>query len=164
MNDLSPNGILSLTRGDTCLFPLFLNAGTDQQPIRYVLHDTVVGGQIIGTDEVFVAIEEPNQRFEDARVKQKYTKKNLNRYGDVVIVFSHEDTKCLLPGKYYYEIKAKFIKRLTDIDNDSYGVFYTFENGELVQKILPQEYNPNSIYFDIVVNTVTPRRELYIEE
>lgn len=101
MSCLDKNNIISLNRGDTWSKPLFINQGTDLCPMRYILKDG---------DEIFFALMEPNEPFEFALVKKKYTSKDLNKYGDVVIKLEHDDTKCLLPGKYYYQIKAKFIR------------------------------------------------------
>lgn len=101
------NNIITITRGDTFSPPLFINAGSDLKPVRYELGDY---------DEVYLGIMEPNQPFENAIVKKRYTKANINEYGDVKVRFEHDDTKCLVPGKYFYEIKAKFIKEDGSVD------------------------------------------------
>lgn len=119
--DISNNNVVRLTRGDTFTVPLFLNKGTALKPLRY----TVKEG-----DEVYLAIMEPNQPFESAILKKVFTHENLNEYGDVLIELEPDDTQCLVPGKYYYQVKAKFIK-----ENDK-----------------------------IVVNTVVPKTEFWIEE
>lgn len=41
MQDISNNGIITLTRGDTFTAPLFLNVGQEIKPIRYKLKDGV---------------------------------------------------------------------------------------------------------------------------
>ena len=98
--NISNDGIIKLTRGDTVQLPLFINKGTAMQPVRYELQDG---------DEVYLALMQPNQYFEDAILKKKFTKDNLNDHGDVLIRFESEDTVQLIPGKYYYQIKAKFL-------------------------------------------------------
>lgn len=98
---LGNNNIVNLTRGDSFSVPLFLNKGTGLKPLRYVLKEG---------DEVFLAIMEPNQQFENAILKKVYNTDNLNKNGDVVIELEPEDTECLIPGKYFYQIKAKFIR------------------------------------------------------
>lgn len=100
MIDIDKNNRIAVTRGDSFSCPLFLNKGTDYKPLRRVLKDN---------EEVYLAIMEPNQRFEDAIVKKVYTKDNLNKNGDIIISIEHDDTRCLIPGKYYYQIKALFI-------------------------------------------------------
>lgn len=115
MVSLGDDGVITMNRGDTAKFPLFINKGTSLQPSRYELGDK---------DQVFLALMEPNQPFEEALLKQKYTKADLNKYGDIVITFKHDDTKCILPGKYYYQIKALLYN---EEDND-------FDVNTIVQK------------------------------
>lgn len=98
MVSIDKNNIITMTRGDTFSTPLFINSGKALSPIRY----TLVEG-----DEVFLALMEPNQPFEKAILKKRYDYENLNDHGDVVIKIEHNDTRCLLPGKYFYQIKAK---------------------------------------------------------
>ena len=98
MFDVSQNNLIAVTRGDSFSVPLFINKGTDVKPIRYTIGDK---------DEIYLAIMEPNQIFEQALVKKVFTNKDLNKYGDVYIDIDHEDTRCLLPGKYFYQIKAR---------------------------------------------------------
>ena len=96
MIDLSRNGIIEVNRGDSFELPLFINQGTDITPIRYNMKDS--------NSEVYVGVMEPNQPFERAIIRKKYTKDDVNENGDIVIKFSSNDTVCLLPGKYYYQI------------------------------------------------------------
>lgn len=98
MFDISRDNVISITRGDSAKFPLFINTGTELKPIRYVLEEG---------DEVYLAIMQPNQYFENAIVKKKYTDEDLNDHGDVLIKIRPEDTEQLIPGKYYYQIKSK---------------------------------------------------------
>ena len=92
------NNIIQLTRGDSVRYPLFINAGSDMNIVRYELHDN---------DRVYFALMEPNQPFECALVKQIYSKDDLNDYGDIVIKLTPDDTAALIPGKYYYQIKLR---------------------------------------------------------
>ena len=96
---VSNDGNVVINRGDTVNFLLFINKGTEMQPLRYIPQEG---------DTIFVGITEPNQPFECAILKQKYTNANLNADGDVVIKLTPKDTECLKPGKYFYEIKLKF--------------------------------------------------------
>lgn len=99
--DISNNNVVRLTRGDTFTVPIFLNKGTALKPLRYVLKEG---------DELYLGIMEPNEPFECAILKKVFTKDNLNEFGDVLIELEPKDTECLIPGKYYYTVKAKFIK------------------------------------------------------
>lgn len=105
MFNVDVSGRITLTRGDTASPSLFLNKGTDLKPLRHILQDG---------EEVYFAIMEPNQPFECAIVKKLLTKDNLNKNGDVVINIEHDDTRCLLPGKYFYQIKASIYNSETD--------------------------------------------------
>lgn len=100
MFNIDKNGIIYVNRGDSFELPLFINKGTDLVPLRWDIKNTGA--------EVFFALTEPNQMFEDALVRKKYTQDDINELGDVVIKMTHDDTKCLCPGKYYYQIKLKF--------------------------------------------------------
>ena len=109
MFDVSQNNKVVVTRGDTFSVPLFINRGTELKPLRYTLKEN---------DELYLAIMEPNQPFERALIKKVYSYENLNKYGDVLIEIEHDDTRCLEPGKYYYQVKA----RLYDSEKDKYDV------------------------------------------
>lgn len=96
-------GECNLNRGDNCEFTVFINTGTNLSPVQYRLTDK---------DILYLAIEEPNQPFENAIVKKKITTENslLDIDGNIIIKLVPEDTECLMPGLYYYEIKAKLYK------------------------------------------------------
>mgnify|MGYP006978912815 CR=1 FL=1 len=102
---IDQNNILSVTRGDTFEVPLFINQGNDLKPMRYTVNDK---------DEIYLAVMQPDQYFENAILKKKYTKADINSYGDIVIRIEHDDTKCLIPGKYYYQVKGKIYNLDTD--------------------------------------------------
>lgn len=113
MIDLSRNGIIEVNRGDSFELPLFINQGTDITPIRYNMKDS--------NSEVYVGVMEPNQPFERAIIRKKYTKDDVNENGDIVIKFSSNDTVCLLPGKYYYQIKIKLYNNY-DNNKEDYNI------------------------------------------
>lgn len=87
-----------MNRGDSGQFPLIINLGTPMNPIIHKLDNN---------DTVYLAIEEPNQPFEDAIVKKVYAPGDrvLDANGDLIIKIKPDDTVALMPGKYYYEIK-----------------------------------------------------------
>ena len=100
MFDILKNGTIYVTRGDSFDVTLYINMGTDISPIRYKLTENT-------TSEVYLALMEPNQPFENAILKKKFTYKDVNENGDVVIHFQSKDTQCLIPGKYFYQIKLR---------------------------------------------------------
>ncbi len=100
MLNVDKNNIVAVTRGDTFSIPIFLNKGTAINPVRYVLGDN---------DTLYVGIMEPNQPFEQAIIKKKYTKDDLNTHEDIVLRLESSDTVCLIPGKYYYQVKLDMV-------------------------------------------------------
>lgn len=98
MLNLTKNRILTIKRGDTCSFPIFINAGTQLTPVRFDLRD-------YPTAYILFAVMEPNQDFDKAILKKTYTYHDVNDNGDVVVKFTPKDTAFLAYGKYYYEIK-----------------------------------------------------------
>ena len=100
MIDISKDNLISFPRGESFTAPLFLNKGTDNRPMRHVLQDG---------EKIYLSIMEPNEPFEKGIIKKVFTKDNLNKNGDVLIEIEHDDTRCLLPGKYFYQIKGEFI-------------------------------------------------------
>lgn len=161
--DIDNQNMISLTRGDSAVFSLFLNKGTDLLPLRYIIHDIFEDDEIVAREEVYLALEEPNQPFENAIVKKVFNSCNVDKKGDIIIDFKHDDTKCLIPGKYYLEIKAKLIE-IADVDEYTCGIFYTSENGRLVEKVLPTEYEQGKIYYNVDINTVVQRTQFTLLE
>lgn len=101
MLSISQNKIISLSRGDSCKMPLFINNGTAIAPIRYNLNDHKEA-------VIYFSLMEPNRYFEQGFVKRVYNKDNWNltKQGDLIIEFTPQDTMYIMPGKYFYEIKA----------------------------------------------------------
>lgn len=101
MINISNNGFISMHRGDTFTVPLFINMGTKEDPIRLYMSQHP-------NAEVFLGIMEPNQPFEQALIKKRFTASNeFNQFGDLVVSFKDIDTLNILPGLYYYCIKAR---------------------------------------------------------
>lgn len=128
MLTISNNGIITVNRGDDFSVPLFINRGTELAPVRYVLKDDdeiylgifsagadylldTDGTKFFIEDEItYLGIPEIDTYFENAVVRKTFTKDNLNENGDVILKFAHVDTRFLLPGNYYYQIRAKITK------------------------------------------------------
>lgn len=100
MFNISKDNIVTMSRGDSWSAPIFLNKGTAVNPIRRV---------ITKDESIYLGIMEPNQPFEKAIVKKVYTIRDLNANNDVVVHIDPEDTECLIPGKYFYQIKSRLI-------------------------------------------------------
>ena len=115
MFNITNEGIISLSRGDSVSMPLFINAGSDVYPIRYELKDN---------DILYLGICLPEQLFENAILKKVYTSDNwvINEHGDLVVSLTPNDTELLAPGLYYY------IMKLVTVDE--------LDNSEKVQTII----------------------------
>lgn len=87
---------ITINRGDTYSFPLYVNIGTQIAPEKLRLTDTM---------SVYVGVTEPNQKFENAIIRKKYTAEDMDKNKDIKITFYPEDTVNLKEGKYYIEIK-----------------------------------------------------------
>ena len=106
MVSVSKDNIISLNRGDTIQLPIFLNSGSDLKPVRYDLHEK---------DELYFGVMEPNQPFEHALLRKKFTTDSpKDKKGFTLIRIEHEDTRSLIPGKYFYQIK---LRKYDDLNN-----------------------------------------------
>lgn len=98
MFNIAYNGIITVNRGDSFRLPMMLNYGTNLEPLKYQMSQRSI---------VYFAVMEPNQPFEDALIKKKYTADDVDADGNIVIKFRPQDTQCVLPGKYYYQVKLQ---------------------------------------------------------
>ncbi len=110
MFNIAFNGIITVNRGDSFSFPLTINFGTSLDPLNYGL------GEL---DKVYFAVMEPNQPFETALIKKVFTRADVNENNEIMIKFKPKDTLCVLPGKYYYQIK---LQRFNSNDPEDYDV------------------------------------------
>lgn len=104
------NGIIELNRGDTVTFPIYINIGTRLCPVIYEMRgcDEPDHGEEPYTDNLYFAIMEPNQRWEDAIVKKTFDYKDFDHEHLCAIVHLYpEDTEYLNPGTYYYQVKLR---------------------------------------------------------
>ena len=97
MINVSNNGIVQLIRGDYAELHIFLNAGSNLYPQEYPITDGTV---------FYFGICEPHQPFENAIVRKRYTKENVDEEGYLKVVLESSDTEFLHEGKYYYSLKA----------------------------------------------------------
>ena len=98
MFKISSNGIITVNRGDAFDFPLTLNLGSSMIHEKYNMEPT---------DVLYLGIMEPNQQFETAIVRKMFTYEDLDEDNNIIINFWPEDTVCLIPGKYYYQVKLE---------------------------------------------------------
>lgn len=110
MFNIAYNGIITVNRGDSFRLPMVLNYGTNLEPMNYQMSQSSI---------VYFAVMEPNQPFEDALIKKKYTMDDADADGNIVIKFRPQDTQCVLPGKYYYQVK---LQRFNSNDPEDYEV------------------------------------------
>ena len=100
MFHISSNGIVTVNRGDSFELPITLNIGSCMDREEYKLSDK---------DALYVGVMEPNQPFETAIIRKKITSKDLSMDERIRVRFWPEDTVCLLPGKYYYQVKLQTV-------------------------------------------------------
>lgn len=110
MFNVAYNGIITVNRGDSFSLPLVLNAGTNLNPLAYTLSENTI---------IYFGVMEPNQPFENALIRKRYTLKDCDEHGNVIIKFKPQDTQCVLPGKYYYQVK---VQRFNSDDPNDYEV------------------------------------------
>ena len=102
------NGIIRIIRGDTQEFTLVLQTGDRLNPESY---------EVTKEDSFYFGITEPNKIFQDSIVKKVYDINNFefDDQNNLVIRLNPNDTNYLLPGTYYYSIKA-VTKRANEAD------------------------------------------------
>jgi hypothetical protein len=96
MVSISKNGIITINAGDKFETAVFINGGSELEPVRYILKND---------DKLLWVIVEPNKPFECGVVRKILTKDDLNDNNDPVLKLKSSDTLNLLPGTYYYEAR-----------------------------------------------------------
>lgn len=91
------NNIITLVRGDTLKCPIYINIGTNIDPIYYVLQEN---------DKLYFGLMECNQKFENAILKKTMTSETeKTEVGLPILTINPADTEYLHPGRYYYSVK-----------------------------------------------------------
>lgn len=99
MFDISNNGIITITRGDSAVTNLYINLGTECCPDIFDINQWPHA-------KVYLGITEPHMPFEQALVRKVFDIKDFDESGKVLkIKFKTEDTENLVPGLYYYSVK-----------------------------------------------------------
>lgn len=97
MFNKSNTNIITMNRGDTVEFSLYLNAGTNMGPKPF---DLSAGAKI------YFYILFPNEKFENAYLRQTYGKEDIAEDGyNLTVRLSSEDTISMPTGKYYYSVR-----------------------------------------------------------
>lgn len=104
MASINNLGGITLTRGDCFKAPLFINIGTESEPIRLNVN-------IFPELEVYLGVYLPGSRFENSLIRKRFTDKDCNEHGDVVISIEPQDTLKLRSGTYMYTIKARIYSK-----------------------------------------------------
>lgn len=113
-------GVITLNRGDCFKTPLFINIGTEKEPIR-------LDFKKFPNVEVYFGIYVPGYKFENSFIVKKFTYLDSNSNGDVIVSFEPNDTFYIKPGRYKYSVKARM---------------YSVEYGEWVGTVI----NENDFY------------------
>ena len=94
---IKKNNVFTMNRGDTAIMNFNVNVELPENVI---------------VDKLYLGITEPNQYFEDALIKKTFEiNKDItitaeNNIWSFSIQINPEDTVDIIPGTYYYEVKA----------------------------------------------------------
>ena len=97
---IKKNNVFTMNRGDTATMNFNVNVELPE--------DVII-------DKLYLGITEPNQYFEDALIKKTFeinkdiTITDENNIWSFSIQIDPEDTVDIIPGTYYYEVKASGI-------------------------------------------------------
>lgn len=97
MFNIASNGIVTVNRGDSFTLPIVLRQGSSMVDELY---------ELTPQDTLYIGIMEPNQPFETAILRKKVSYADTEG-GNIQVYFNPNDTQCLLPGKYYYQVKLE---------------------------------------------------------
>lgn len=123
MVNISNNGFISVHRGDSFKIPLFINGGTEDNPVKVYIRNHPQAN-------IYLGVMEPNQRFEEAVIKKKYSSdSSITNFGDLYVKFKPSDTEYLLPGLYYYSVKAEITQVQHNVNYDMAGTAYILVYG-----------------------------------
>lgn len=99
MFQLSPTQVITMNRGDSASFQIFINKGN-------ILEDIPL--QLTDSDTVYFGVMQPGFLFENAILRKCYSGTDVVD-GILTIELKPQDTLNLLPGTYYYEIKLRTV-------------------------------------------------------
>ena len=138
MGSKSPNGIITLMRGDSFCTPIIINIGTILNPKYYALK---------AQDKIYFGLMEPNQAFEDAVLKKVYDfTSDRDADGHILLKLNPSDTENLLVGQYYYMIKLRTVNDLGEefVRTIMNPTIFWLEGNNIEQE--PEKYYNKGIY------------------
>ena len=97
MLTISNNNIITVTRGDS-----FTLSFCD-----FVVNTTKPDVTLHAGDSLYFGLMEPNQPFEFALIRKKFTNDTGKNMTEVSMDFTPEMTEFIMPGKYYYSVKIQ---------------------------------------------------------
>lgn len=100
MASINNSGVITLNRGDCFKTPLFINIGTEEEPIRLDMNKAP-------EVEIYFGVYAPGTKFENSFIIKKFTYLDSNSFGDVMISLNPQDTLYIRPGAYIYSVKAR---------------------------------------------------------
>lgn len=109
MFNINFNGVVNVSRGDSFEIPVKIVVRNKMDKVDY---------EVKNTDLIYLGVMEPNQPFETALIRKKCTIEDMDENGNIVFSFTPEDTQCVLPGRYYYQVKLQ-----TFNEDGSYNVY-----------------------------------------
>lgn len=98
MTNISNNGLITMNRGDTFSYPIYINLSNKAHTEWYLLDKD---------DTIYISVCEPNAIFEHGIIRKVLTKDDFDIEKRAWFKLSSAETENLLPGTYYYEIKIK---------------------------------------------------------
>ena len=107
MASISNLGTITVARGDCFRAPLFINIGTEKEPIRLDVRK-------LPELEIYFGVYMPYDRFENSFIAKKFDHLDSNELGDIMITINLEDTLYIRPGSYKYSVRARMY-------DESYG-------------------------------------------
>lgn len=99
---ISNLGEITLYRGDCFQVPLFINIGSEDEPVRFDFNQLKDLNM-----EVYLGVYLPNTSFEQSFIRKMFTSDDANEYGDIVVKIEPQETLYIPAGNYKYTIKAR---------------------------------------------------------
>ena len=138
------NGIIHLLRGDSYTNPIIINLGSKLDPVIYKLTEN---------DSLYFGLMEPNQAFEEAVLKKKYTcLSETDSNGNILLKLLPSDTLNIAVGKYYYMVK---LKTVNDLGEESVKTIIPptqfFLEGNNVEPGFTERYETDDYHVDHII-------------
>lgn len=90
------NGTIIVNRGEAFSVPLFIDCGDKFHTLQYSL-------EMNPREIVYLGVMTYSDDFENSFIRKRFTIKDINEKGDIIVTFKQIDTKDIPAGKYYYQ-------------------------------------------------------------